>query len=90
MIEVIRERLNTRLVTENISLRRAEAMIGVSFSTLSRFLRGEEITAIRAERIQHWLDGTEIPKRRVVSSRRVTVAGQVFVISIEHIGKARS
>lgn len=84
-VDELRDALRDKITTEAISLRRASELCGVSFSTLSRFLRGADLSGQRYDMIDAWLTGEILPPRKVISSRRMKVGGKVFLVTIEEV-----
>lgn len=79
----LRTEFDAKIKAESLSMRQAQELTGVSFSTISRFLRGDEITSTTYDRISAWISGTSLPKRKVVQSKRITIGKQGFLITIE-------
>ena len=81
----LRVALQKELEKRDLSLRQGQELIGVSFSTLSRFLRGgkNEMTVKNLERIDVWLNGGVLPKKKQAISRRFNFGKQSFLITIE-------
>lgn len=68
---------------QQIGLRRIEAESGVSFATISRFLRGGILTYQNHEKLQNWLCGTNTPKKNPVAVKRMKVGSKIFIVTIE-------
>lgn len=83
MSKDLRTRLKTAMELDALSLRQLDELTGVSFSTLSRFLRGAEITHGRARRIEAWLSGEQIRESTPISKRVHSVGGLKFLITVE-------
>lgn len=84
-VDELREALKARITTDALSLRQANEHCGVSFSTLSRFLRGSDLSGKVYDMIYAWLTGEMLPPRKVISSRRMKVGGNIFLITIQQI-----
>lgn len=66
-----------------LSLRKIGDATGISFSTLSRFGRGAEMTHANTLRLYSYLSGEPQPKPQPIHTRRLRVAGKTFLVSIE-------
>lgn len=86
MSEDLRSRLRIAMELDRLSLRQLDELTGVSFSTLSRFLRGSEITHQNARRLEAWLSGEQIKESTPISKRVHRVGGLKFLITVELIG----
>jgi transcriptional regulator with XRE-family HTH domain len=84
-MEELRQQFRAKLEAEGLTLRRAEALCGVSFATLSRFMRGADLLASTSEKIKGWIAGTELPKPKPVSVKRMKVGSKVFIVTIEQV-----
>jgi len=68
-----------------IGLRQVEAETGVSFSTISRFLRGATMTYHRHVALENWLHGEHTKKTMPVSCKRMRVGDKTFLVTIEEL-----
>ena len=84
----LRNDFRKRLERDRLSLRKAQEHVGISFATLSRFERGGEMSSPNVERLRSWLSGKPIAKVKPVGVRRMKVAGQTFLITIELVQEA--
>lgn len=84
-IDVIRDKLRTEIVRDDISLRTLEARTGISFSTLSRFLRGAVLEHKNVETLHCYVTGQKLPVKKELSSKRIVVGGKKFLVTIEEI-----
>ncbi|RTL03800.1 XRE family transcriptional regulator [Candidatus Dependentiae bacterium] len=88
MIDELLSDFNKRIIKDGLSLRRAEALTGVSFATLSRWQRGVgHLSGINIERINAFLGGKPQTKANPISSRRMKVGSKTFIITIEEVLK---
>ncbi len=81
--ESIRTFLKSEMESDQAGLREMQERTGVSFSTLSRFLRGRELSGQKLEKLYFYSLGQKAPKRKEIIKRRVTVKGQVFMLTLE-------
>ena len=81
-IEKLRNALRMRMCRTGESLRDLQELCGVSFATLSRFLRNGTPSLDTITRIEEFLDGK--PKREVapICVRRFKVKGKTFIVEI--------
>lgn len=75
--------LQEQMATQRLSLRRVEALTGVSASTLSRFLRGHYLIHHNHARLSAWLTGKPIPREAPIAIHRFSLAGRTFIVTIE-------
>jgi len=75
--------LKNKLTDEGLSLRKVEAACGVSFSSLSRFLRGGDLSENLLQRVDDYVSGKDAKLRKKVGIKRINVGGKTFIITIE-------
>lgn len=81
----IRHALLVEIESDGISLRTLEARTGVSFSTLSRFLRGGILSSPKLECLHCYVTGQAMPKKKMISQKRINLSGKTFLITIEEL-----
>lgn len=86
----IRDYLNTVMETEPCSLRALGEMTGVSFATLSRFLRGATLSLKVYKRLEAVMNGERKPIELEQQTRRFHVGGKTFVITIKELQDEKS
>lgn len=85
-LDDLQKQVASRIQERNIGLRLVEAESGVSFSTVSRFIRGHGIlTFTNHEKLTDWLCGINGPKKKVVSTKRMKVGSKIFLVTIEEL-----
>lgn len=78
----LRQRMQTAMELEMLSLRKLGDATGISFATLSRFNRGKDMTAQNCRRLDAWLKGEELAGATPIHSRRFNVGSQRFLVTI--------
>lgn len=78
----MRSEVQTHMVQHGLSLRGFSKHVGISPSTLSRYLRGQEITAANERRLKAFFAGDECVKSDPVCVRRFRVGDKIFVVEI--------
>jgi len=87
----LRNELKKRMEAERLSQRDIQELTGVSFATISRYLRGNEITHANHHRIRAWLTGEPLKPVKPVCSRRFKVGPLTFLVTVELLtGKSDS
>lgn len=81
----IRDALMSEMLIKRIGLRTLGARTGVSYATLSRFIRGSVLSTPNLERLECYVTGQKAPKKKVISQTRTTISGKTFLITIEEI-----
>ena len=81
----LRDQVKRILEAKDMSLRQAEEITGVSFSTISRFIRGGEITSKLFYRLVAFSEGKPVTKGRPKVSKRMVVGNKVFLVTIEEL-----
>lgn len=81
----LRKEIKSKMEVENCGLRRVEAESGVSFSTISRFLRGSTLVHDRHEKLENWINGKNTKKPNPVSCKRMKVGSKTFLVTIEEL-----
>lgn len=84
-IEAQRHRLQRRMENDCLSLRNVGELTGISFSTLSRFNRGSEMTYQNLRKLKAWLDSEPIPRQEPLCTRRFKVGPLTFLVTVELI-----
>lgn len=80
----MKDKLRKVMEARQLSLRDVANRTGVSFSTISRFLRSHgTINMTNYNRLDAWLNGTPHPKPKLVSTKQIKVGGRRFLITIE-------
>jgi len=85
-IEDLRNAIKKKMEEKSLSLRDIEAKTAISFSTVSRFLRGQNPSYSTFDALSAWVIGAKY-KREVkkVSSRAIVVNGKRFIVTIEAV-----
>ena len=84
-IDELRNKIFAEKVSRGIGLRELETLSGVSYSSISRFLRGEILETRNLIRLQAFLSGESPSKRKVISTKRMKVGAKVFLVTIEEL-----
>lgn len=82
-----RQFLKIRMEKDGLSLRQLESLTGVSFATLSRFIRGSQPSVKSLENIKAFLLNKRIDPPRIVSQKRMICGGKVFLVTIEQLNE---
>ena len=78
-------RLRERLEAENKSLRQCAKECGVSFATLSRILRGGEMSLGTFRLLDAWMQGKKLKVRKRLYSRVIAIGGKRFRLRLEEL-----
>lgn len=81
----IRNRLRLAQEIEPCGLRYLGEMTGVSFSTLSRFMRGAEPNIRTLRALENWCNGTETKPIKPKVVRRFNVGKKKFMVTIQEL-----
>lgn len=81
----LRNHLNLVRELEPCGLRGLEELTGVSFTTLSRFLRGSEPDYKTLSKLRAFKNGEGPNKSKPVVIRRFKVGGKEFVVEIREV-----
>lgn len=85
-IDEVRAAVKHKMEKEDLSLRDIESFTAISFSTLSRFLRGSSPAISTYNALMAWVDGNRYERKvKKISSRAIVVSGKRFVITIEAV-----
>jgi hypothetical protein len=79
----LRDTVRERMQHYELSYRNVQALTGVSFSTIGRFLNGGTITEKNAGRLNAWLNDEPIPKGKAVARSRICIGGVTFLMTLE-------
>jgi len=84
-LDEIRNRLKLAQEIEPCGLRYLGELTGVSFSTLSRFMRGAEPNLRTLTALENWCNGSEIKPVKPKVVRRFNVGKKKFLVTIEEL-----
>ena len=85
MQEALRQEVKRQIEKKGFSLRRLEAECGVSSATLSRFLRGKDLSIKSWKNLNNWIQGRNSPKSKPLCVKRFRVGNKSFLITIEEL-----
>ena len=84
-LEEIRQHLKLVMELEPCGLRGLEELVGVSFSTLSRFIRGADPDMRTLKKFYQFMKGEPEPKTKPKVIRRFKVGSKEFVVEIREV-----
>lgn len=81
----IRNRLRLAQEIEPCGLRHLEELTGVSFSTISRFLRGADPNSKTLRSLENWCNGIDTKSIKPKVVRRFSVGKKKFLVTIQEL-----
>ncbi len=84
-LEDIRKHLRLAQETEPCGLRYLQELTGVSFSTLSRILRGADPDMKTLRKLRAFKSGEAEPKPKPMMTKRFTIGDRIFLVEIRDI-----
>jgi len=81
----LRNKLRAEIAKRGCGLRGVQALTGVSFSTISRFLRGADLLGSNLEKLEALCDGREVVIEPPVKIVRFSVSGKTFIMEIREL-----
>ena len=81
----LRLNLYWHIDNKHLSIRSLSEVCGISFSTLSRFLRGSTLSSKLTEKLTMFLNYGVAPKHKPIVTKRIRCDNKEFLITIERI-----
>ncbi len=81
----LRDHLRRYIELKDCSIRSLGDVCGISFATLSRFLRGKTLSSKLTEKLFYFLNDGVVLKHKPIATKRIRCDNKEFLITIERI-----